>query len=107
MLYRVSISRVSCSLIKIRTQLACKSRTYVSTVKTPRGTCAFVLRVYKPFGRTPLGCWLNGSLLDKGRFHCINYIGALYMCCNRPFATVELNEGRYSTGCRSLKSVVP
>ena len=38
-LYRVSISRVSCSLMKIWTQLACKSRTCISTMKTPWGTC--------------------------------------------------------------------
>ena len=38
-LYRVSISRVSCSLMKIWTQLACKSRTCISTMKAPWGTC--------------------------------------------------------------------
>ena len=52
-LYRVSISRVSCSLMKIRTQLGCKSRTCVSTMKTPMGTCAFALRVHQPSGGTP------------------------------------------------------
>ena len=34
-LYRVSISRVSCSLMKIWTQLAYKSRTLISILKTP------------------------------------------------------------------------
>ena len=38
-LYRVSISRVSCSLMKIWTQLACKSRKCISTMKAPWGTC--------------------------------------------------------------------
>lgn len=37
-LYSVSISRVSCSLMKIWIQLACKSRTCISIMKTPRGT---------------------------------------------------------------------
>ena len=52
-LYRVSISRVSCSLMKIWTQLGCKTRTCVSTMKTPTGTCAFALRVHQPSGVTP------------------------------------------------------
>ena len=52
-LYRVSISRVSCSLMKIWTQLGCKTRTCVSTMKTPMGTCAFALRVHQPSGGTP------------------------------------------------------
>ena len=52
-LYRVSISRVSCSLMKIWTQLGCKTRTCVSTMKTSMGTCAFALRVHQPSGGTP------------------------------------------------------
>lgn len=45
-LYRVSISRVSCSLMKIWTQLACKSRTCISTIRTPRGTSTFELALW-------------------------------------------------------------
>lgn len=45
-LYRVSISRVSCSLMKIWTQLACQSRTCISTISTPGGTSAFELALW-------------------------------------------------------------
>ena len=52
-LYRVSISRVSCSLMKIWTQLGCKNRTCISTIRTPGGTCAFELRAHKSCGALP------------------------------------------------------
>ena len=50
----------------------------------PRRPLGVHVRLHLGFttcGGTPcVGCWLDGSLFDKGRLHCINYIGTLYVC---------------------------